>query len=164
MTLDFNWWLLLVGLGFGAALTWLILADLGRREADLSARERATEVTWLADELAAEGRPVPDELVERALQLHAAYLRRARLGADDDPELPMDEDPGEAGEPVGSAVMVAQGKAPVAESESPVAESESPVAESESPVAESEPAPPDLPPATPTDRPASVTREDREPA
>lgn len=88
MSLDFNWWLLLVGLGFGAALTWLILADLGRREADLSARERGNEVLWVADELAAEGTPAPDQLVERVLELHATYLRRSPGAmADDEDDL-----------------------------------------------------------------------------
>jgi hypothetical protein len=57
MNAEFNWWLLLLGLGVGAGLTWLILSDLVGREEDLSQREADEEVAWIGDTLAAAGRP-----------------------------------------------------------------------------------------------------------
>lgn len=89
MNAEFNWWLLIVGLGVGAGLTWLILSDLTRREDELAEREMADEVTWVADALATSGRPTSPETIERVLDLHLAYLRRDRAEpADEDRDEP----------------------------------------------------------------------------
>jgi hypothetical protein len=74
---EFNWWLLIVGLGVGAGLTWLILSDLTQREDELAERDSAEEVAWVGDALAANGRPTSPETIARVLRLHQAYLRRA---------------------------------------------------------------------------------------
>lgn len=74
MNAEFNWWLLIVGLVIGAGLVWLILADSSRREADVTARERAGEARWIAAELRRAGRRVDDDDVADVLDLHAAYL------------------------------------------------------------------------------------------
>jgi hypothetical protein len=71
---EFNWWLLIVGLVIGAGLVWLILADSARRDADVSARERAGEARWIAEELGRAGRPISDQEVADVLDLHTAYL------------------------------------------------------------------------------------------
>jgi len=75
---EFNWWLLIVGLGVGAALTWLIVSDLAHREDDLSERETADEVDWVAETLAANGRPTSPETIRRVLDLHRVYIQRDR--------------------------------------------------------------------------------------
>jgi hypothetical protein len=88
MNAEFNWWLLIVGIGAGVAVTWLVLSDLGRREEDLTDRERAAEAEVLADELARQGRPTALETVERVLTLHRAYVDgalRPLVAIDDDP-------------------------------------------------------------------------------
>ncbi len=74
MNAEFNWWLLIVGLVIGAGLVWLILADGSRREADLAARERASEARWIADELRRAGHRIDDDDVADVLDLHAVYL------------------------------------------------------------------------------------------
>jgi hypothetical protein len=93
MNAEFNWWLLIVGLGVGAGLTWLILSDLTHREDELAQGEAAEEVSWLAETLAASGRPTSRETIERVLDLHRAYLGRDRPGAlgDDDRGEPLDD-------------------------------------------------------------------------
>ena len=47
---EFNWWLLIVGLVLGAALTWLVMADTVRRDVDITDRERPVEALWIAGE------------------------------------------------------------------------------------------------------------------
>ena len=74
MNAEFNWWLLIVGLVVGAGLVWFVLIDTRRREADVTADERAREAVWLAASLADDGFDVPREAVERALSLHQSYL------------------------------------------------------------------------------------------
>jgi hypothetical protein len=71
---EFNWWLLIVGLVIGAGLVWLILADGSRREADITERERAGEIRWIAAELRRGGSSVDEEDVAGVLHLHTAYL------------------------------------------------------------------------------------------
>jgi hypothetical protein len=71
---EFNWWLLIVGLVIGAGLVWLILADGSRRDADVTARERAAEARWIAEELRRSGRRLDDHVVADVLDLHALYL------------------------------------------------------------------------------------------
>jgi hypothetical protein len=80
---EFNWWLLILGIGAGVAVTWLVLSDLSRREEDLSDRERAAEAELLADELARQGRPTPPDTVERVLTLHRAFIEGALQLPDD---------------------------------------------------------------------------------
>ncbi len=86
MNAEFNWWLLIVGLGAGAAITWLVLSDLARRDDELADRERADEAVWIADELARTGTPVSTETIERLLQAHRQYLRRDADPMDEVPE------------------------------------------------------------------------------
>jgi hypothetical protein len=75
MTAAYPVWLLLVGLAVGAALTWLVLADLGRREASLDADRLEDEADWIADALAAEGRPTSRDSIARILRLDRSYRR-----------------------------------------------------------------------------------------
>jgi len=84
---EFNWWLLIVGLVVGAGLVWLILADSSRREADVTARERAAEARWIAEELRRAGRGIGDDDVADVLDLHAAYLAAP---PPDEPDEPME--------------------------------------------------------------------------
>lgn len=76
---EFNWWLLIVGLAVGVAVTWLILADIGRREEDLSTREREEEAAFLAEQLERRGLPTSAETIERVLELHEAYVAQRPL-------------------------------------------------------------------------------------
>jgi len=89
----FEWWLLLVGLGAGAILTWLIVGDIGRRDDDLSAVEREREAERIAAELAARGEPVPIETVDHVLELHRIYLS---LPVEEDAEAEPEAAPDEA--------------------------------------------------------------------
>jgi hypothetical protein len=69
---DFNWWLLIVGLVAGGALTWLVIADSNRRDAELSETEIAAEAGWIARSL---DEPLLDaEIAERVLRAHRRYL------------------------------------------------------------------------------------------
>jgi hypothetical protein len=74
MNAEFNWWLLIVGLVLGAALTWLVMADLARREEDVETAERASEARWIATILTNGGRPIAADDVEDVLRLHRDYL------------------------------------------------------------------------------------------
>jgi hypothetical protein len=72
MSTDFNWWLLVVGVVVGAALTWLVLSDSRRHEDELSEEELTAEAGWIA-------RIVNDPLmdtdrVDRVLRAHRRYL------------------------------------------------------------------------------------------
>jgi len=69
---EFNWWLLIVGLVAGGALTWLVVADSNRREAEISDEEMAAEAGWIARSL---GEPLLDaDVTERVLRAHRRYL------------------------------------------------------------------------------------------
>ena len=57
MTAEFNWWLLIVGLVAGGALTWLVIFDWNRIDAELSDEEVAAEAGWIARSL---GEPALD--------------------------------------------------------------------------------------------------------
>ena len=74
MNVEFNWWLLIVGLVVGAGLVWFVVADQRRREVDIDAEERAREAQWLSASLADEGHDLSPEMAERVLDLHRAYL------------------------------------------------------------------------------------------
>jgi hypothetical protein len=82
MNVQFDWWLLIVGLVIGAALTWLVIADVRRRDDDVSSRERAVEAEWIAAEIRARGIAADTEAVEEVLRLHRLYL--ASMPPDDD--------------------------------------------------------------------------------
>jgi hypothetical protein len=69
---EFNWWLLIVGLVAGGALTWLVLADMDRRDVEISDEETAAEAGWVARSL---DEPALDAaLAERVLRAHRRYL------------------------------------------------------------------------------------------
>ena len=69
---EFSVWLLLVGMVAGGALTWLVLAELGRRDEEISETELRAEATWLAG---AVGDPRLDpQLAEVILHAHRRYL------------------------------------------------------------------------------------------
>ncbi len=68
---DFNWWLAVVGLAVGVALTWLVMADSTRRDDEISNEETAAEAAWIA-------RTVDDPLIDaevarRVLEAHRRY-------------------------------------------------------------------------------------------
>jgi hypothetical protein len=71
---EFNWWLLIVGLVLGAALTWLVMAESKRREDDVTERDRRGEALWIASILTESGRPTDVDRVEEILRLHRDYL------------------------------------------------------------------------------------------
>jgi hypothetical protein len=98
MNAEFNWWLLIVGLVIGAALTWLVMADLTRRDADLDAVEQVGEASWIATILTDTGRPITPDHVEEILRLHRDYL--AAPPPDDPPPAP--DDSGRDGSTAGS--------------------------------------------------------------
>ena len=69
---EFSIWLLLVGLVAGGALTWLVLGELSRRDAEIDERELRAEAAWLASTL---DRPGFDAaLAEDVLHAHRRYL------------------------------------------------------------------------------------------
>ncbi len=74
MNAEFNWWLLIVGLVLGAALTWLVMAETTRRDVDVTEHEQRAESAWIATILSRAGRPTPAERVEEILRLHRDYL------------------------------------------------------------------------------------------
>ena len=72
MSAEFNWWLLIVGVVAGGALTWLVLADSRRREDEIADEELTAEAGWIARIL---GDPAMDaDRAERVLRAHRRYL------------------------------------------------------------------------------------------
>jgi hypothetical protein len=72
MSAEFNWWLLIVGIIAGGALTWLVMADSTRRERELSDDETEAEASWIARSL---GDPLIDDVVAASvLRAHRRYL------------------------------------------------------------------------------------------
>lgn len=72
MSAEFNWWLLIVGIVVGGALTWLVMADSNRREREIGEQELTAEAGWIARSL---GRPIVDaEVAETVLRAHRRYL------------------------------------------------------------------------------------------
>jgi hypothetical protein len=91
---EFNWWLLIVGLVIGAALTWLVMAESTRRDADLTDSEQRGEALWIASMLSPSGEPTDPARVEQVLRLHREYL--AAPPPDDpvyEPDVGVDEEP-----------------------------------------------------------------------
>jgi hypothetical protein len=82
---EFNWWLLIVGLVLGAALTWLVMAESARRDADLTESEQRGEALWIASVLSSSGHPTDGARVEEVLRLHREYLAAP---PPDDPDQP----------------------------------------------------------------------------
>lgn len=72
MSADFNWWLLILGVTVGVALTWLVMADTTRRDAEIEDEETAAEAGWIARTL--DDRLIDDEVAERVLRAHRRYL------------------------------------------------------------------------------------------
>ncbi len=72
MSAEFNWWLLIVGIVAGGALTWLVLADSTRRERDIEDEELSAEAEWIAGFLAQPG--VDAAVAERVLRTHRRYV------------------------------------------------------------------------------------------
>jgi hypothetical protein len=87
---EFNWWLLIVGLVLGAALTWLVMAESVRHEADLTETEQRGEALWIASVLSASGRTADGASVEEILSLHRRYLAGP---PPDEPESPSESAP-----------------------------------------------------------------------
>jgi hypothetical protein len=71
---EFNWWLLIVGLVIGAALTWLVMSESVRRDIDVLETEQRNEAGWISSLMAGAGRPVSPERVEEILRLHREFL------------------------------------------------------------------------------------------
>ena len=69
---EFNWWLLIVGLVAGGVLTWLVMADSNRRDAEVSDEELAAEAGWIARSL--DDPALDAEAAERVLRAHRRYL------------------------------------------------------------------------------------------
>jgi hypothetical protein len=85
MNAEFNWWLLIVGLVIGASLTWLVMAETTRREADVAETERRSEALWISTILERIGRSVPTDRVEEVLRLHREYLAAPPPDEPDEP-------------------------------------------------------------------------------
>src|SRR5204863_7272547 len=106
MNAEFNWWLLIVGLGIGAGLVWLVLADVRRREDEVGKAERQFEASWIAETLRGWGRKIDPETVEQVLELQQLYLN----------SLPPDEAPlegvDEVRDPVPSDAATGSNQAP----------------------------------------------------
>jgi hypothetical protein len=74
MNAEFNWWLLIVGLVVGAALTWLVMSESARRDIDETEEEQRGEARWISSLVSGAGRQIPPERVEEILRLHREYL------------------------------------------------------------------------------------------
>jgi hypothetical protein len=70
----YAWWLVLVGLGIGVALTWLSMTALARAGSDVDAAEREEEAALIAATIEARGGICPPELALEVLDLHEDYL------------------------------------------------------------------------------------------
>jgi hypothetical protein len=81
MNAEFNWWLLIVGLGIGAGLAWLVLADMGRRRDAMAEQERTDEIAWIESTLRDEGVAADSDVVGRVLDLHDRWLEPSPTAA-----------------------------------------------------------------------------------
>lgn len=87
----YAWWLVLVGLGVGVALTWLSVVRLPRDGRDLDDEEREAEAVLIASTIEARGGVCPAPLALEVLDLHEDYLAAPAFR----PVLPLDTE-GEA--------------------------------------------------------------------
>jgi hypothetical protein len=69
---EFSIWLLVVGMVAGGALTWLVLAELGRRDEEISERELRAEAGWMVG--AVDDPRLDAQLAEDMLRAHRRYL------------------------------------------------------------------------------------------
>jgi hypothetical protein len=79
----YAWWLVLVGLGVGVALTWLSVVRLPRHEYDVSGDERDEEASLIAATIESRGGICPAPLALEVLDLHAEYLGSPAFRAPD---------------------------------------------------------------------------------
>ncbi|CAN5489070.1 hypothetical protein BH20CHL6_BH20CHL6_02490 [soil metagenome] len=127
MNSEFQYWFLLLGLGLGGGLVWLLTGRLSRQEDDLDAAERAAEADWISRAITADGGIAPPELVDEVLELHRSYLAGPPLDVREGPdadrvaateaghESATGRDPAtEAGRDVATSREVAVGQAPAA--------------------------------------------------
>jgi hypothetical protein len=69
---EFHFWLIIVGLIAGSALTWLVMSETTRRDEEIGDREVEAEAAWIANSLAD---PFVDrEAASRVLHAHRQYL------------------------------------------------------------------------------------------
>jgi len=86
---SFQWWLVIVGIGIGVGLAWIVMGRLARSDDDVSDEERRVEAAWISRSIAAYGGVAPPLLVEEVLELHRHYLEGSAL---DVPPLPEEDD------------------------------------------------------------------------
>jgi hypothetical protein len=97
MTAEFNVWLLLVGLVLGGGLTWLVVGELRRSDADLGRGEREIEAAWIAEQLAGSDEAVTESQAEAVLRVHRRYLA---ISLPPDPsDFELEPEAGEEGSP-----------------------------------------------------------------
>jgi hypothetical protein len=119
MTAEFNVWLLLVGLVVGGGLTWLVIGELRRSDADVGRGERKLEAGWISDQLAGTDEAVTEPQAEAVLRLHRRYLAISlppEPVADSSDEQIGSEAGAESGEQNGSEAAAESGRSAVAES------------------------------------------------
>jgi len=108
---SFQWWLVIVGIGVGVGLAWIVMGRLARSDDDVSDEERRVEAAWISRSIASYGGVAPTPLVEEILELHRHYLEGPALDVpavtdtDDalDDELMDEGEPAEDAEPRRSA-------------------------------------------------------------
>jgi hypothetical protein len=72
VTGEFHFWLIIVGLIAGAALTWLVMSETTRREVEIGERELEAEAAWIANTV--DDPRVDAEAASRVLHAHRRYL------------------------------------------------------------------------------------------
>lgn len=85
---SFQWWLIIVGIGIGVGLSWLVMGRLPRHDDDVSDTERQREAAWISRSIGSYGGVASEALVEEILELHRQYLEGPR--PDLPPVMPLD--------------------------------------------------------------------------
>lgn len=75
MIAAYDWWLLVLGLVLGGALTWLLFVEFRRAEDDLELDEVGREALLIASELDGPARGTSPAAVAQILERHRDYLR-----------------------------------------------------------------------------------------